>query len=572
MTEGLATRLSASNIGDSTDAPRDAFVMLSQSITDDIAVVFNDDAKIDVLHSEARRWLPSLSNMLANVQVGHSDKDKLSFELGRLNRKPLQAWLGRLETADPTKSNKTKMFTGPFKPPFLSTSGTPVTACVSFFSLMQRSSLSAVTMDQDALKKLGLINGDNSFVTGPLNLTITLKADDSALEGGSGARGDLRNGGDAGAGDCEFHPRGADKSDVTNSDQTFKKGKSKKGKRKARESVAGADVLGMCADAEEGNPDNKKKKDVVGAGDADTGSKRKKGTKESKGRRMNDCCAGRASMKARKGQEHKTTTRGLASGAAAYDNCGDASCAAADDADGGAGAEDAGGDGGCAASLDDVSVNRGGGDDDSADSCGLACYDDGGDAGSAAYDDGGGEGGGASSSGDYDGGHNGSDGGDVGGEDGDGEGFISSGDLRGKTPTVTMTSVDPVFELSSSSLEDNYLKPTFDRIGEDVDVAGSRIEASTRKPAGCIEEESPRDIKVMEAAVREGRGLNLNSEGACAKFFRARLGKAYRSLYLGEQVKERTGGMSTVYVTMPKTGQFFGKRKVSARDLKVARG
>ena len=44
-------------------------------------------------------------------------------------------------------------------------------------------------MDQDALKKLGLINGDDSFVTGPLNLTITLKADDSALEGGSGARG-----------------------------------------------------------------------------------------------------------------------------------------------------------------------------------------------------------------------------------------------------------------------------------------------------------------------------------------------------------------------------------------------
>ena len=78
--------------------------------------------------------------------------------------------------------------------------------------------------------------------------------------------------------------------------------------------------------------------------------------------------------------------------------------------------------------------------------------------------------------------------------------------------------------------------------------------------------------KVMEAAVREGRGLNLNSEGACARFFRARLGKSYRSLYLGEQVKERTGGMSTVYdVTMPKTGKFFGKRKVSARDLEVAR-
>ena len=124
--EGLATRLSASNIGDSTDAPRDAFVMLSQSITDDIAVIFNDDAKIDVLHSEARRWPPSLSNMLANVQIGHSDKGELSFELGRLNRKPLQAWVGRLETADPTKSNKTKMFTGPFTPPFLSTSGTPV--------------------------------------------------------------------------------------------------------------------------------------------------------------------------------------------------------------------------------------------------------------------------------------------------------------------------------------------------------------------------------------------------------------------------------------------------------------
>eukprot|EP00904_Undaria_pinnatifida_P008280 jgi/Undpi1/4582/HiC_scaffold_18.g07936.m1 len=405
-------------------------------------------------------------------------------------------------------------------------------------------------MDQDALKKLGLINGDDSFVTGPLNLTITLKADDSALEGGSGARGD-----------------------VTNSDQTFKKGKSKKGKRKARESVAGADVLGMCADAEEGNPSNKKrkKKNVVGAGDADTGKKRKKGLKGTKGRRKNDCGAGRASFEARKGQEQKTTTRGLASGAAAYDDCGDASCAAADDADGGAGAEDAGGDGGCAAADDGVSVNRGGGDDDNSDSCGLACYDDGGDAGSAAYDDGGGDAGGASSSGDYDGGHDGSDGGDVGGEDGDGEGFISSGDLRGKTPTVTMTSVDPVFELSSSSLEENYLKPTFDRIREDVDVAGSRIEASTRKPAVCIEEESPRDIKVMEAAVREGRGLNLNSEGACARFFRARLGKSYRSLYLGEQVKERTGGMSTVYVTMPKTGKFFGKRKVSARDLKVAR-
>ena len=126
MAEGLATRQSVSNFGDSTDAPRDAFVVLSESITDDIAVIFNNEAEIDALHSEARRWLPSLSNMLAIVQVGANDENKLSFELGRLNRKPLQAWLGRLETADPTKSNKTKMFTGPFTPPFLSTSGTPV--------------------------------------------------------------------------------------------------------------------------------------------------------------------------------------------------------------------------------------------------------------------------------------------------------------------------------------------------------------------------------------------------------------------------------------------------------------
>ena len=75
----------------------------------------------------------------------------------------------------------------------------------------------------------------------------------------------------------------------------------------------------------------------------------------------------------------------------------------------------------------------------------------------------------------------------------------------------------------------------------------------------------------MEAVVREDRDLNLNSGGACARFFTDRLGKSYRSLYLGEQVKERTGGMSTVDVTMPKTGHYFGKWKVSARDLKVAK-
>ena len=49
---------------------------------------------------------------------------------------------------------------------------------------------------------------------------------------------------------------------------------------------------------------------------------------------------------------------------------------------------------------------------------------------------------------------------------------------------------------SSSSLEENYLKPTFDRIRKDVDVAGSRLEASTRKPAVDIEEEGPRDMYV----------------------------------------------------------------------------
>ena len=36
-------------------------------------------------------------------------------------------------------------------------------------------------------------------------------------------------------------------------------------------------------------------------------------------------------------------------------------------------------------------------------------------------------------------------------------------------------------------------------------------------------------------------------------------------------MKEGTGGMSTVYITMPKTGHLFGNRKVSAQDLKVAR-
>ena len=75
----------------------------------------------------------------------------------------------------------------------------------------------------------------------------------------------------------------------------------------------------------------------------------------------------------------------------------------------------------------------------------------------------------------------------------------------------------------------------------------------------------------MEAAVRKGRELNFDSEGACARFFKDRLGKSYRSLYLDERMKEGTGGMSTVYVTMPKTGHFFGKTKLSAQDLKVAR-
>ena len=54
---------------------------------------------------------------------------------------------------------------------------------------------------------------------------------------------------------------------------------------------------------------------------------------------------------------------------------------------------------------------------------------------------------------------------------------------------------------SSSSLEETFLKPAFDRISEDVGGGGSRLEASTRKPAVDIEEESPRDMYVHMCSV-----------------------------------------------------------------------
>ena len=42
-----------------------------------------------------------------------------------------------------------------------------------------------IKLNHDILKKFGMINDDGSFVTGAF--TVTLTADDSALEGGTGA-------------------------------------------------------------------------------------------------------------------------------------------------------------------------------------------------------------------------------------------------------------------------------------------------------------------------------------------------------------------------------------------------
>ena len=44
-------------------------------------------------------------------------------------------------------------------------------------------------MNQDVLKTFRLINDDDSFVTGPVRVALTLKANDSALERGNGAGG-----------------------------------------------------------------------------------------------------------------------------------------------------------------------------------------------------------------------------------------------------------------------------------------------------------------------------------------------------------------------------------------------